>query len=149
MDRIELIRLDVTVEVVEQTGHEGEEGLGVLLGAHGRHLVGLQLGRCRSQPVRPLDRAPHPPLGHHLQHSGLGQQGHMPVQTADGHIAQFVGEFGGRERPVAEKCLDDAEPYRVQQQVRAGHRTSVATIRSYGNILSIASVSHPPTEEMR
>ena len=98
----------------------------MLLQAHGRDLAGLNLGGEQPEHVGALGDAADAPLGHHVQHPGLGEAAHVTVDAGGGHVGQFGRELAGSEGPVAEERLDDAQPHRVQEQVSASHDPSLA-----------------------
>ena len=55
-----------------------------------------------------------------------------------GHVAELGGELCRRESPVAEEGLDDTQPHRVQQQIRACHRSSL--VRMLLSMVTFASM---------
>jgi hypothetical protein len=90
-----------------------------------RHRAGfalLDLSGRHPHGVGPLDGTADPPLGDHLQHACPGEQRDMPVQAAGGHVVKLGGELARGQRTVAEKCLDDAQPHRVEEKISAYHR---------------------------
>ena len=98
----------------------------MLFQAHRGDLARLYLGGEQPEHVGPLGDAADAPLGHHVQHPGLGEAAHVPVDAGGGHVRQLGGELAGSERPVPEERLDNAQPHRVQEQVSASHPPSLA-----------------------
>ena len=103
----------------------------MIIKGHGRDLVRLQLRGVDPQRVGPLDGGADPPLGHDLKHPGLGQPGDVPVDAAGRHVGQLSRELLDRQGPLSEERLDDAQPHRVQQQVRTSHNERLTQTPHY------------------
>ena len=74
----------VAVEVAEEPGDEGHEGVAVVVGAHRLDLVQPDGRRGQAEHVGAFQRAAHPPLGHDREDPGIDQPGHVAVQAGRG-----------------------------------------------------------------
>jgi len=127
MQQVNVAAGQVAVEVAEQPGDVGHEGLAVVLGAHRLDFVQPDAGRAQPQHVGALDGAAHPALGHHHQDPGVDQARHVPVQAGRRHVGQLFAQAGRGQRAVAEKRLHDPQADRVQQQISRGHSSHRST----------------------
>src|SRR5450759_4793584 len=78
---------EVAVEVRQEPGDVGHEGMRVLIGGHGRHLARLDLRGEEPQGVGALDGAADTVLGDHLEHPRLRQEGDVAIHAPRWHVA--------------------------------------------------------------
>jgi hypothetical protein len=97
----------VAVEVAQKPGHERQEGLPVVVGAHRGELVRPDARCGQAEHVSAFQRAAHPPLGDHREDPGVDQAGHVAVQAGGGDVRQLSDQGAGGERPVTQEGLDD------------------------------------------
>jgi len=76
----------IAIEVSVQASGESHEGLTVVVRSHAGNVGRTKLRRREAERVRAFQSAPHPPLSHDGQHSGIYQPGHVSVEAGKGHI---------------------------------------------------------------
>ena len=93
------------------------------------------IGHADTKHVRPLDGAPYPALGDHLQHPGVDEQGHVAVKTGRRHIGEFGAEGARCQGTVSKESLDYPQSDGVQQQLSRGHahdpNASISTLLTF------------------
>jgi hypothetical protein len=67
-------------------------------------------------------------LGDHGKDAGVDEAGDMPIQAGRRDVRQLCPKLGRRQRTVSEKRLDDPQTDGMQEEISAGHTT---TIRVY------------------
>jgi hypothetical protein len=111
------------VEVGEQPGNVGHEGLGVLVEGHGGGFVRSDPRGEQPQGVGALDSAADAALGDYLEHPGLGEQGDVAVQGPGGHVVELAieqrrpsGAASALPAPTASTIRLTAESVRLPKQ---------------------------------
>src|SRR5690606_7436584 len=72
-------------------------------------------------------------LLHHVHHLALPQQPQMAIERGLGHVREPFGQLLCRQSLLSER-LDNAQPYRVDDQLGAGQSHSRPSITNTGNI---------------
>ena len=68
----------------------------------------------------------------------MSEHGYVSIQAPHRDIAEFAGELGRRQLPVAKKRFYDAQSHRMQQQVSAPPRSHPSTT------IHISAIIHAP-----
>ena len=134
----------VPVEVREESGDEGHEGVAVLLGGHRLDVGAMELSCREAQCVRALDRPAHAPRGDDPEHADLREKRNVAADAPCRDVAELASALSGGECPVPQEALDDSPGDRVGEEVRACHGGKATHVRNTASVHIGASSKGTP-----